>query len=43
MGVCLCTFVWAYIWTTSSGPGHQRHKPIFDSSFYWKLGYNTSL
>jgi len=41
MGVCLCIVV--YIWMTSSGPGRQRQEPFFDSSFYWKLGYNMNL
>jgi len=25
------------------GPGHQPLEEIFDTSFYWKVGYNLSL
>ena len=30
-------------WLRLPGPGHQPLDGIFDSSFYWKLGYNVNL
>jgi len=32
-----------HIWMTSSGPEHQRHKPLCWLKLYWKLGYTASL
>jgi len=32
-----------HFWPRSLEPGCQCQEPIFDSSFYWKPGYNPSL